>query len=370
MAARVRAIAPPVRAGFTSRPVATSNAAWSRAREGARMERAIWTRTAALATRPHPLAPPVRVAERGKGGEVSPPMPPLLVLIVAVLATTYAGPIVRFAAAPAVAIAFWRLALVLPVTGSLAVLEGSREPGAGSRTSHLTLLPTPRSLLPLMTLSGLLLALHFWSWIASLRFTTVASSVVLVSLKPVFAWGIAAAWLREHPTRAEAWGIALAVIGASLIGLGDARRSSGALGGDVLALLGALTGAGYYVIGRRVRQTVGIWRYATAVYAVAAAALALLALARSMPLVGFAGRDWTVFGAMAAGPMLIGHTGMNYALRHFRATTVNVAALGEPVGASVIAWLVPAIHEVPPPAALLGGILVLLGIGLSVRTGK
>src|SRR5207253_2724297 len=130
-------------------------------------------------------------------------MSPLLVLIVAVLATSYAGPIVRFAAAPALAIAFWRLTLVLPVTGGLAV------------------------------------------------------------------------------------------IGASLIGLGDARLSSGALGGDVLALLGALTGAGYYVIGRRVRQTVGIWRYATAVYAVAAAALALLALARSMPLVGFAGRDWT-----------------------------------------------------------------------------
>ena len=258
-------------------------------------------------------------------------MSPLLVLIVAVLATTYAGPIVRFAAAPALAIAFWRLALVLPVTGGLAVLERSGKQGAGSSVTRAILLPAPRSLLPLMTLSGLLLALHFWSWIASLRFTTVASSVLLVSLKPVFAWGIAAAWLREHPTRAEAWGIALAVIGASLIGLGDARLSSGALGGDVLALL---------------------------------------ALARSMPLVGFAGRDWTVFGAMAAGPMLVGHTGMNYALRHFRATTVNVAALGEPVGASVIAWLVPSIHEVPPPTAVLGGVLVLLGIGLSLGAGS
>src|SRR5207244_6873781 len=162
MAARVRAIAPPVRAGFTSRPVATSNVAWSRAREGARMERAIWTCTGALATRPHPLAPPLRVAERGKGGEVSPPMPPLLVLIVAVLATTYAGPIVRFATAPAVAIAFWRLTLVLPVTGGLAVLEGSREQGAGSSVTRQHLLAAPRSLLPLMTLSGLLLALHFW----------------------------------------------------------------------------------------------------------------------------------------------------------------------------------------------------------------
>ena len=291
-------------------------------------------------------------------------MSPLLVLIVAVLATTYAGPIVRFAAAPALAIAFWRLTLVLPVTGVLALSEGSRERGAvPCATPPGT---APRSPLPLMTLSGALLALHFWSWIASLRFTSVASSVVLVSLKPVFAWGLAAAWLREHPTRTEAWGIALAVIGASLIGLGDARLSLGALGGDVLALLGALTGAGYYVIGRRVRQTVGIWRYATGVYTVAAVSLALLALGYGTPLVGFAGRDWAVFGAMAAGPMLIGHTGMNYALRHFRATTVNVAALGEPVGASLIAWLVPAIHEVPPPSAVVGGVLVLAGIGVSL----
>src|SRR5437870_2643354 len=200
-------------------------------------------------------------------------MSPLLVLIVAVLATTYAGPIVRFATAPALAIAFWRLAMVLPVTGGLAVLAGSGEQGAGSSVTRQILLP-------------------------------------------------------------------------------------------------AGAGAGYYVIGRYVRQTVGIWRYATGVYAVAAAALALLALARSMPLVGFAGRDWTVFGAMAAGPMLVGHTGMNYALRHFRATTVNVAALGEPVGASVIAWLVPSIHEVPPPTAVLGGVLVLLGIGLSLGAGS
>ena len=297
-------------------------------------------------------------------------MSPLLVLIFAVLATTYAGPIVRFAAAPALAIAFWRLTLVLPVTGLLA--WGA---GRGERFAAVNREPTPRRIEPLlsprslflMTLAGLLLASHFWSWIASLRFTTVASSVVLVSLKPVFAWAIAAVWLREHPTRTEVWGIVLAVLGASLIGLGDARLSLGALGGDALAVLGAVTGAGYYVIGRRVRQTVGIWRYATCVYAVAAGALAVLAVVRSAPLAGFAGRDWAVFGAMAAGPMLIGHTGMNYALRHFRATTVNVAALGEPVGASLIAWLVPAIHEIPKPSTLIGGVAVLIGIGLSLR---
>ena len=181
---------------------------------------------------------------------------------------------------------------------------------------------------------------------------------------------LAALWLGEHPGRAERWGIVVAVAGATLIGLSDARLSLGALGGDALAVIGAVTGAGYYVIGRRVRQSVGVWSYASAVYAVAAVTLGVVAAFRGAPLTGFGLRDWGVFAAMAAGPMLVGHTGMNYALQYFRATTVNVAALGEPVGATLIAWLVPAIHEVPTPRALVGGMLVLVGIGLSVGRGR
>ena len=278
-------------------------------------------------------------------------MPPLLVLIIAVLATTYAGPVIRFATAPAIAVAFWRLALVLPVTLALAW----REPrGVSDRRTR-----------QLMVLSGLLLALHFWSWIASLRFTSVASSVLLVNLRPIFVWGLAAAWLHEHPGRWERWGIAIAVLGATLIGVGDARLSGGALSGDLLAISAGLAAGGYSVIGRRVRRTVGVWTYATSVYGTAALALGAVALLGGAPLTGFPSRDWSVFAALAAGPMLVGHTGINYALKHFRATTVNVAGLGEPVGATLIAWLVPSIHEVPSPVALAGGLLVLTGIVLS-----
>lgn len=277
---------------------------------------------------------------------------PALVLIIAVLATTYAGPVVRLAAAPAIAIAFWRLTLVLPVTGTLAWRE------AGERTA--------RGTAWLMGLSGFLLAAHFWTWIASLRFTSVASSVVLVSLKPIFVWAIAALWLREHPGPRERWGILLAVAGAIMIGAGDARLSLGHVTGDLLALAGAGTAAGYYTIGRRVRATVGVWRYATVVYGVAAVALGSFALAVHAPLVGHAASDWGVMASLAAGPMLVGHTGMNYALKHFRATTVNVAALGEPVGASLIAWLVPAIGETPPATAIAGGAVVLAGIALAI----
>ena len=285
-------------------------------------------------------------------GLVLAPMPPLLILILAVLAVTYAGPAIRFTTAPAVAIAFWRLVLVLPVTLGFSLRERHRS--------------LDRSTLLLMVLSGLCLAVHFWTWIASLRFTSVASSVLLVNLRPIFVWAIAATWLHEHPGRRERWGIALAVLGATLIGVGDARLSLGAVGGDLLALAGAITAAGYSVIGRRVRQTLGVWSYVTVVYGIAALALGVIAALGRSPLTGFASRDWAVFAALAAGPMLIGHTGMNYALKHFRATTVNVAGLGEPVGATLIAWLMPAIHEVPPPSALAGGVMVLAGIGLAL----
>jgi drug/metabolite transporter (DMT)-like permease len=274
-----------------------------------------------------------------------------VVLLVAVLATTYAGPIIRFATAPALAIAFWRLVLVLPITGGLAWRRISAGDRAGVRAE-----------LPLMVLAGLLLGAHFWAWIASIRFTSVASSVLLVNLRPIFVWALAALWLREHPGRWERWGIGIAVVGAMLIGAGDAQLSLGALTGDLLALSGALAVAGYTVIGRRVRRTVGVWGYATTVYAVAAVALGGAALVSRAPLAGFGSRDWAVFAALAAGPMLVGHTGINYALKHFRATTVNVAGLTEPVGATLIAWLVPSIHEVPPPTALAGGILVIGGI--------
>lgn len=293
-------------------------------------------------------------------------MSPLIVLILAVLATTYAGPVIRLATAPALAIAFWRLTMVLPVTAAGAARELTPGPRPGESGG-----PRPDGMpLVLMAVSGLALAAHFWSWIASLRYTSVASSVVLVSLKPVFAWGIAALWLREHPTKREKWGIVLAVLGAVLIGIADSRGAIGAIGGDVLALVGALAAAVYYVIGRRARATVGVWTYATVVYTVAAAALAGLAVGSGVAFTGYPSSDWAVFAALAVGPMLVGHTGLNYALKYFRATTVNVAALGEPVGATILAWLIPAIHEVPPPLALLGGVVTLGGIGLALTAGE
>ena len=218
---------------------------------------------------------------------------------------------------------------------------------------------------------AMLLALHFLGC-GSPRFATRPSrgSVLLVNLRPVIVWAIAARWLGEHPGKTERWGIGVAVAGAALIGLVDARGSVGALSGDGLALAAAIAAAGYSVIGRRVRRTVGVWTYVSTVYAVAATALGIAALVSGTRLTGFGERDWAVFAGLAVGPMLIGHTGLNYSLKHFRATTVSVAGLGEPVGATLLAWLLPAIHEVPSLQALAGGVLVLVGIGLALGAGE
>jgi drug/metabolite transporter (DMT)-like permease len=213
--------------------------------------------------------------------------------------------------------------------------------------------------------SGLCLAAHFWTWIASLSYTTVASSVVLVSTQPVFVAILSVAMLRESPTRRQWGGIGVAVMGAVVIGWGDFAGGPDPLLGDLLAVAGAVFVSMYYVIGRSLRQRLDLWSYIAVVYGVAAGALlAGSALHPGVELIGYPPTDWLVFLALAAGPMMIGHTGVNYALRYLPAYVANLALLGEPIGATLLAWWLPGIREQPTLQLLLGGGLVLLGIGL------
>jgi drug/metabolite transporter (DMT)-like permease len=214
-------------------------------------------------------------------------------------------------------------------------------------------------------LAGILLAGHFWSWIASIRFTTVASSVVLVSLQPFIIAVLSVAFLGERPNRGQWVGIAVAVAGAGVIGWGDFALGARALMGDALAFLAAWFVSGYYLLGRILRRKLDLWAYVTVVYGVAALVLMGAALASpGVPVRGFPTGDWLIFLALAAGPMMLGHTGVNYAIRWVPAYVANLFILGEPVGATLIAWLLPAIREVPPPQTVAGGALILAGIVL------
>lgn len=288
-----------------------------------------------------------------------------LVLLVAVLGVSLSGPLVRLSSAPPLAIAVWRLAFSLALIAVPLFWTGSwRQWRSLDRRS-----------LGLATAAGVLLALHFWSWNTSITLTTIAASVVLVNMQPLIVGLLSVVWLREPPSRRHWTGIVIAVLGAVVV-VGPDLRSGGfsmersAALGDALALAGAVTAATYYVIGRRLRGTLDLWAYVALVYGVCFLTLLMLSFALSVPLGPYPMREHLIFAALAAGPMLLGHTGMNWALKHARAYQVNIVLLGEPVGATIIAAMLPGIRELPSAYALVGGLFILAGILLAERKAE
>jgi drug/metabolite transporter (DMT)-like permease len=278
-------------------------------------------------------------------------VPPAAALVVAVIAVSWSGPLVRFTDAPALAVAAWRL--ILSMLFIILVLAVRRPPAPRLSGRDWTL----------AVVAGLFLAAHFWSWIASLDLTTVSSSVVLVSTQPVWVAILSATLLGEAATRRQWAGILIAVAGAGFIAWGDFGLGRDAIVGDALALGGAVFVSVYYVIGRRLRPMIDLWWYIGIIYGIAAIVLATAAIIMpGVALTGYTGQDWLVFAALAAGPMMLGHTAVNYALRYVRAYVANLAMLGEPIGGTLIAWLLPAIAEVPAPQTVIGGVAILAGI--------
>lgn len=176
-----------------------------------------------------------------------------------------------------------------------------------------------------------------------------------------------ALWLREAPSPRQWIGIAAAIVGAVVIVWSDVSRDGLGAGGrailgDALALIGAITAAAYYLTGRRIRQRLDLWPYVSLVYGACLVSLLVLVGAVGAPLLPQPPREWAIFAALAAGPMLLGHTGMNWALKLMPAYVVNLTVLGEPVGATLLALLIPGISEVPSWHTVLGGGLILGGI--------
>lgn len=283
-------------------------------------------------------------------------------LVVAVFALSWAGPVIKLISAPPHVVAAWRLIFACMFIAVVLI----------ARRKHIRFVRLTRGEWLLAAAAGVMLAFHFWSWIASLRYTTVASSVVLVSMQPIFVAALSGLFLRERATRMQWIGILVACSGAIVLALGDAHvdgaMSKSALFGDALALIGAVLVAGYYIIGRKLRQKLDLWVYIGIVYGMAALVLvAVIAVDPGAQMTGYPAFDWWLFVAMAAGPMMLGHTSVNYALKYVRAYVANIALLGEPVLATMIAWMLPQIREIPSLFTLAGAVLIGTGIILGAK---
>jgi drug/metabolite transporter (DMT)-like permease len=286
---------------------------------------------------------------------------PEVALVIAVLGISVAAPLVRLSDAHPIAIAFWRLAFSLAfVLVGLLVTGTWRELRALSRRE-----------LAIGVAAGVMLAVHFWSWNASVDLTTIAASTTLVSLQPAIVAVLSAIILRERPRAVQVAGILIALAGAFVISTpalfsGTAATSPNAPLGNALALLGAITASIYYLSGRRLRTGLGLWPYVAVVYGACFASLAAMAAASGVDLAPQPAREIWIFLGLAAGPMLLGHTAMNYALRYRPAYVVNLTVLAEPVGATLIAAALPGIREIPPLSTMAGGAVILAGVVMTV----
>lgn len=291
----------------------------------------------------------------------------LLVLAASVLIVSGAAIMIRLAqqdGVPSVSIATWRLGLAAVILSGVVLLRSD----ARAEVQTLSVRTIGHAIA-----AGIFLAAHFAAWIASLAYTSVASSMVLVSTNPI--WIAIFSWLvfGEKPTRALVLGIGFAILGSTFIFLSDARGAGTSAGsdplwGNLLAVAGSLTVCGYLLLGRRLRQHMSLLTYVWLVYLSAGVTLLLGALAAGAPLTGFSGIAWLFLAGLALGPQLLGHSGINWALKHLSATVIAMAILAEPIGSALLAWWF--FGESFAVLQLVGFVLLLTGIYLASQPAR
>lgn len=291
-------------------------------------------------------------------------------LLVAIVAVSTASIFIRFAQedAPSLVIAALRLTCATLLLAPLALTRHRAE-----------LIRLNRSEILLGIVSGIFLAVHFATWISSLEYTTVASSVVFVSTGPLWVALLSPVFLNERLSRLAVIGLAIAIAGGTIIGLADACSWNAglqcpelghvlqgrAMWGNFLALAGAWAVSGYLIIGRKLRAKMSLIPYIFLVYGISAITLILIMFAAGESPLGYPASAYGWIFLLAAFPQLIGHSTYNWVLRYIPATLVAIITLVEPIGSAILAYFL--LRETPSNGVLLGGVLILVGIYLASR---
>jgi len=298
----------------------------------------------------------------------------IFVLLGGILAVSTASIFIKFAqheGAPSIVIAAFRLSLATLGLAPLALTRYRTELRQLRRREWV-----------LATLSGSFLALHFATWITSLQYTSVASSVVLVTTTPLWVGLLAPLVLRERAGTATYIGLVLALSGGTVIGLSDACSwqaglircpaagiffGGTAFLGDLLALAGAWMAAGYMLVGRRLRTRISLIPYIFIVYGMAALVLVAIMFGMGASPLGYSATTYLWMVLLALVPQLLGHSIFNWSLKYIPVSLVSVTLLGEPVGSTILAYFI--LQENPGWIKMIGALLILAGIWLAARRG-
>jgi drug/metabolite transporter (DMT)-like permease len=292
--------------------------------------------------------------------------PLIMVIIIGILAVSTGSIFARYAqvSAPSIVIAAYRLGLATLLLAPLALLRHRSELKRIQGGDRMLVIG-----------SGIFLALHFATWISSLEYTTVVSSVVLVQTAPLWVALLSPFTIRESLTKPILIGLGMAFVGVLIVGVSDACVIIGgrlicpslndflgadAFWGDLLALVGAWMAAGYLLIGRRLRVSIPLVPYIFAVYGFGALVLTIFMFAAGQSPFGYPQQTYLWFILLALVPQLLGHSSFNWALGYLSAAFVSITLLGEPIGSAVLAHFL--LEETPTWLKIFGAILILAGI--------
>lgn len=292
-----------------------------------------------------------------RNGAETAPFDPYLALITGVLAVSTGAILVRLAEAPAMVIAAYRVGLASLILAPIAWWRARDELLSLEKRDYL-----------LAGLAGLFLALHFATWISSLNYTSVANSVVLVNTNPLWVGLLTPLISKDRLTLMTKISIVVSVIGGVVIGIGDLATGGQALWGDFLALVGSICAAMYLLLGRNLRRKLSLLAYIFLCYGSAAIILWVFVIALRLPVVGFSTGTYAALVSMALIPQIIGHSSYNWALKWFSASLIAVSLLGEPIGATILAYII--FGETLTWAKFVGGSLILAAIYLAARGEK
>ncbi|WP_406686389.1 DMT family transporter [Rossellomorea vietnamensis] len=276
---------------------------------------------------------------------------PYLILAIGVISVSTSAILVKVSSAPSGILAFYRLFFTVLLMSPVFFLKYVKE----------LKLITVRDWM-FSILAGVFLAFHFILWFESLHYTSVASSTVLVTLQPLFAFIGAYLFFQEKLTPKALLSAVLAVAGSFIISWGDFRISGSALWGDILALIACALITGYLLFGQTIRKRLSLMTYTYLVYVISSIVLLLYVMIQSESLGPYPKEDWIYFLLLAIIPTLLGHTLFNWSLKWLSTSTISMAILFEPIGASLLAyWL---LGEKVLVTQVLGGMVIMTGVTL------
>ena len=280
-------------------------------------------------------------------------MMPYVAIAIGVISVSLSAIFVKMSSAESAVIAFYRMLFSVLIMSPIFLLKYK---------SELKLLQKKDWLFSIV--AGVFLAFHFILWFESLNYTSVASSTVLVTLQPIFAFIGTYLFFKEKVAFQSIVAVIVAIGGSLLIGWGDFRASGDALYGDVLALIACAFITGYLLFGQDVRKRLSLMTYTMVVYSVSTITLFFYVLFMRQSFGPYESNDWFLFVLLAIVPNLLGHTLFNWSLKWVSTNTISIAILFEPVGAAVLAFLI--FNENLILSQAIGGIIIILGISIFV----